>query len=137
MTLVSPCVWAEIFITQMKGKSGSWMVNGVEWADHLFFMLPGPFSTLPLLNSFPGGLTPFDCIIWVPLLMGFLFRSASDGHCRGLENGRRQRGEGAFPCCFCPEAFPLAATLPDDSFRQAIPSPQFPFSRFLCLALHS
>lgn len=58
MTLESPCVWAEIFITQMKGKSGSWMVNGVEWADHLFFMLPSPFSTLPLLNSFPGGADP-------------------------------------------------------------------------------
>lgn len=30
MAVVSPCVWDEIFIIQMKGKNGIWMANGVE-----------------------------------------------------------------------------------------------------------
>lgn len=46
MTHVSPCVWDEIFITQMKERNGSWMANGVEWTDYSLFMLPYPFSTL-------------------------------------------------------------------------------------------
>lgn len=118
MTLASPCVWGEIFITQMKDKNGSWMANGVEWTDCFLFMLPYPSSAVSLGGwSLSIALSGLHCS-WV-----FCSGQPVIGICRRLEKGQRHyRGQGAFPSLLCSEAILLAESLPDYTCGQAAPS---------------
>lgn len=97
MTVVSPCVWDEIFIIQVKGKNGIWMANGVERTDYSLFMLPHPFSILSALfipwEADPRRLHHLDSVAH-----GFCVLVSQ---CRRLEHGREAGEVRCFPTASC------------------------------------